>query len=835
MFQSFTMRCLKVRARAILHLFMVSLCAITVLGQQGNRVPVDLKAPVSVTVVDENGQAVSGAQVTLLEPGKNAVNVRTDFDGHCSYVPSQNAPYEIRIGKPGFYESATDGIDPNEESLRIVLTHEQIVTEEVNVSDSPPGIDAERTSDQATMNTPEIVDVPYQTSRDIRNLLPFNAGVVQDATGQVHVAGSENWEALDEIDGFDIRSPIYGSLAMRVSADAVRTIDTETTRYPVEYGRATGGVIAFYTGMGDNKFRFNATNFIPSFRDLNGIRFDQFVPRFTFSGPVVRDRAWFYDGLETEYDNIYVAELPANADTDELLRGSNLFKVQANLTPANILTGGLLFNDYHSPYDGISSLTPQQSTTKRNTIAWLPYVRERLSLAGGALFDAGLGVDRIRDGYEPHGNAPYEVTPELPSGSYFESLTGGSERVEGTAVLYLPPHLWNGQHDFKFGLDLDHVTYNEEVARASVSYLREDGTLLRQSSFPVTARFTLRNAEIGAYAQDRWQPRTGLLVEPGLRFDWDEIVRRPLLSPRLAAVYSPPGSGDRTKFSAGIGIYYEHTQLEYLTRALAGIRNDTNYAGDGVTTTGPAQETSFTYAPGSLREARALNWSVGIEHKLPCNLFAGGNFMEKRTTDLFTYVNQSGSTALSGNYQLTNQRADHYDSVEIHAKRQFANGHTVFASYTHSSAHTNAALDYMPTVSVLGQQQSGPLAWDVPNRILSWGWLPVPLAKLRKSWDVVYALDWRTGFPFTPVNANQQVTGEAGSGRFPDYANFSPGLEWRFHFRGAYVGLRGVMENATDRSDPAVVNPVVDSPEYGTFSEFQGRAFTARLRLIGTK
>ncbi len=829
------MRCLKVRARAILHLFMVSLCAITVHGQLGNRMPADLKAPVSVTVVDENGQAVSGAEVTFLEPGKGAVKVHTDFDGHCSDVPSQSAPYEIRIGKPGFYESATDGIDPNEESLRIVLTHEQIVTEEVNVSDSLPGIDAEQTSDQATMNTPEIVDVPYQTSRDIRNLLPFNAGVVQDATGQVHVAGSENWEALDEIDGFDIRSPIYGSLSMRVSADAVRTIDTETTRYPVEFGRATGGVIAFYTGMGDNKFRFNATNFIPSFRDLNGIRFDQFVPRFTFSGPVVRDRAWFYDGLETEYDNIYIAELPANADTDELIRGSNLFKVQANLTPANILTGGLLFNDYHSPYDGISSLTPQQSTTKRNTIAWLPYVRERLSLAGGALLDAGLGVDRIRDGYEPHGSTPYEITPELPSGSYFESLTGRSERVEGTAALYLSPQRWKGQHDFKFGIDLDHVGYNEEVARAPVSYLREDGTLLRQSTFPAISPFTLHNAEIGAYAQDRWQPRAGLLLEPGLRFDWDEIVRRPLLSPRIAAVYAPPDGGGTTKLSAGIGIYYEHTQLEYLTRALAGVRYDTNFAADGVTPTGPAQETSFAYDQGSLREARALNWSVGIEHKLPWDLFAGGNFLEKHTTDVFTYVNQSSSTALSGNYLLSNQRADHYDSVEVHARRVFANGHTVFASYTHSSARTNAALDYMPTLTVSGPQQSGPLAWDVPNRILSWGWLPVPLAKLRKSWDVVYALDWHTGFPFTPVNANQQVVGGAGSGRFPDYANFSPGLEWRFHLRGAYFGLRGVIENATDRSDPAVVNPVVDSPEYGAFSEFQGRAITARLRLIGTK
>ena len=232
------------------------------------------------------------------------------------------------------------------------------------------------------MNTPEIVNIPYQTSRDIRNLLPFNPGVVQDATGQVHVAGSETWETLDEIDGFDIRSPVNGMLGMRVSADAVRTIDAETTRYPVEFGRATGGVIAFYTGMGDNKFRFNATNFIPSFRDLNGLRFDKFVPRFTFSGPIgprpglVLRRAG--DGVR---QHIY-SGASGQRRYRRLVRGSNLLKVQANLTPANILTGGLLFNDYHSPYDGISSLTPQQSTTKRDTIAWLPYVRDKMSFAG---------------------------------------------------------------------------------------------------------------------------------------------------------------------------------------------------------------------------------------------------------------------------------------------------------------------------------------------------------------------------------------------------------------------------------------------------------------------
>ncbi len=328
---------------------------------------------VTFTVVDEDGLPVSDAQVTLSEQGRPAIQLRTDYAGRCAYSLQRDLPYQLRVQKPGFYQSVGNQTDAYRQTVEVVLAHEQVVRQEVNVLSSTAGIDTEQTSDKSTLNTPEIVNVPYPTSRDIRNLLPFNPGVVQDATGQVHLAGSETYATLDLLDGFDIRSPVSGALAMRVSADAVRSIDTETTRYPVEFGKATGGVVAFYTGMGDNKLRFNATDFFPSFKELNGLRFDKFVPRITFSGPIVRNRAWFFDGLEMEYDDIYIQELPSNADTNRLLRGSNLVKAQVNLTPANILSGGLLFNDYHSPYDGISSLVPQQSTTKTDTTAWLPY------------------------------------------------------------------------------------------------------------------------------------------------------------------------------------------------------------------------------------------------------------------------------------------------------------------------------------------------------------------------------------------------------------------------------------------------------------------------------
>jgi len=510
-------------------------------------------------------------------------------------------------------------------------------------------------------------------------------------------------------------------------------------------------------------------------------------------------------------------------------------KAQVNLSPRQIVTAGLLYNNYHSPYEGLSTLMPQSSTARHDIIAWLPYLRDQWTMKNGALIEAGAGQMRYRDGSEPHGSAPYTITPEVAEGSYFQSRTVRSSRSEGYAAAYLPQRKWMGTHSLKAGIDLDHIDANEDLVRAPVSYLREDGTLTRRSVFAAGSPFSLHNAEAGAYIQDKWQVRPGLLIEPGLRLDWDEIVRSALVSPRLAAVYAPPGAHGSTKISAGIGLYYEHTQLEYLMRAFEGARIDTYYQADGVTPAGPAQTTTFVYDASNLRQARAVNWSLGMEQKLPGSILAGASVVEKRTSRVLTYENRSQPASLSGTYSLAGARLDRYDSFEVDAKRLFANGYAVFVSYTRSSARTNAALDYMLAPSLLGIQQGGPLPWDTPDRLISWGWLPLELPKLKKNWDFVYTVDWHSGFPYTSVDENDRVVGRPGSRRFPDFTSISPGLEWRFHFRGTWYGLRGVMENGTGSSNPTVVNNVVDSPQYGQFSEPLGRAFTARIRVIGRK
>jgi len=788
---------------------------------------------VTLTVMDENAAAVAGAQVDVDEPGQPAIRCTTDYAGRCNFSPGSTQHYRVQVQKPGFYATVMDSADLSIREIRVILNHERMVVEQVDVAASVPGIDSTQVSDRFAMNVPEIVNIPYPTSRDIRNLLQFYPGVVPDGTGQIHVAGAETWQTLDTLDGFDIRSPVDGMLSMRFSADAVRSVELETTRYPVECGRATGGVSAFSTGMGDNKFRFNATDFLPSWQNINGIRFDKAVPRFTFSGPILPNRAWFFNGLEAEYDDIYIKELPRNADTNHETRGSNLLRLQANLKPSNIFSAGLLFNDLHSPHNGISPLVPQVSSTNNDTIGWLPYVRDQQSFRGGALLDFGLGVLRFRNGYEPHGDTPYKLTPETSLGSYFESLTSKSQRIEGNAVLFLPPRRRLGQHDLKAGIDLDQIGFTEKLSRQPVDYLRENGTRLRRSVFPAIAPATRHNAEPGAFIQDRWSPRAGLLLEPGLRYDWDEIVRRSLFSPRLAAVYSPPQDAGQTKISAGVGLYYEHTQLEYLERALAGIRTDTYYSADGATPAGPPLETSFTAHYGSLREARALNWSAQIERKIPGSIYVKASYLWKRVTNGFIFTGRTSRDSLSGNFELTNGRRDNASLESFEARRTFSGGYTLFGAYSHSSARTTAAIDYQPAVSNLGPQQSGPLPWDSTNRVISWGWVPFLLPGFRKRWDFVYTLDWHSGFPYTAIDANHEVVGLAGGHHFPDVTSFSPGLEWRFHLRGYYFGLRGVMENSTDSRAPSIVNNNIDSPEFGTFSQFRGRALTARIRLIG--
>jgi hypothetical protein len=243
-------------------------------------------------------------------------------------------------------------------------------------------------------------------------------------------------------------------------------------------------------------------------------------------------------------------------------------------------------------------------------------------------------------------------------------------------------------------------------------------------------------------------------------------------------------------------------------------------------------ETSFLVNTDNLEAPRFVNWSLSLERQWPASIHLRVEFMQKRGSQGFTFVNQATNPSVQARniFELSNERQDRYDSVQVTLRRTFKGNHVVMASYTRSSARSNAVLDFNVDNLIFGQQAGGPLPWDVPNRLLSWGWLP-----MVKKIDLAYALDWRDGFPFSQVNQEQELVGTPNSLRFPAYFSLNLHLERHFRSFGFQWALRVGFNNVTNRPNPTVVNNNVDSPQYLTFAGFQHRAFTARIRILGRK
>jgi hypothetical protein len=813
----------------------------------------------TITVLDENGVAVPSARVSLASPGHAPARCETDFTGRCHFATLADGQYQLRVEKEGFYAVEEPSVQiTRTANIEVGISHQQEVREVVDVRESSPAIDPAQVSSQETLSGLDVINMLYPSTHDYRNAINFIPGVVEDQSGQPHIAGAQTYQTVTLLDGFNVTQPANGLLLLRVSTDAFRSIQVEPSREPAEAGKGSGGLLLLNTGIGDDHFRFFATDFIPSVQNKHGWRFDQFLPHFTFSAPIVKRKIWFYNAFEGEYNNLIYTDLPVGADNDHIIRVGNLTKLQANLTSRNILTTSFLINHLHDQYAYLSPQNPQFSNPKDVEFAYLASIKDQHYFSGGELLETGFAFDQYNIHLTPYGGLPFTVSPIVNSGSYYLAAETIASRWQGLFNLYLPPRQWHGRHDFKLGIDLDRISYDAQFSRRPISFLTAAQTSLpvgetclnavQDANFPCTRYSAFSpallheqyNVEVSAYLQDRWSPINRLLIEPGIRFDWDEAVRHSDFAPRLAATYVFDNSG-ATKLSAGIGLIYESTPIFLVARPYAGAREDTFYSVPNptctppncVVTTGPVS-TTFSVDRGKLQAPLFVNWSIALERKLPKAIYLKAEYFQRHGSRGFVYDTETNTT--SGDFVLENTRDDQYKALQISLRRKFREAYMLSGSYTRSSARSNQALDFNVDNPVLSAQQPGPYPWDTPNRFLSWGYLPLFKLPIIHQLEVAYSVEARTGFPFNELTEQQQLIGEPGAHRFPDYFSANVQLEKRFHLFGYYLAVRGGFINITGRCNPFVVNGVIDATHPSpTFSACEGRAFTSRIRLLGRK
>jgi Carboxypeptidase regulatory-like domain/TonB dependent receptor len=808
-----------------------------------------------ITVIDENGVAVRAARVLISSRQLAGLRCETDFAGRCRFVNLSAGTYRIHVEKQDYYSLTLSSVQfPATANLEMTLSHQQEVREVVNVVESPPAIDPAQTSSIEKLSGLDVVNIPYPSTRDYRNVLNFIPGVVNDPSGQPHIAGSATYQTLVLLDGFNVSQPANGQLLAHISTDAFRSVEVETTRIPAENGKGSAGVLALNTGIGDDRFRFIATNFTPSVQTKKGIAFDSIDPRITISGPIRKGKMWFFDALDGEYDNNLVVSslLPNGAETDTVWRVGNLAKVQTNLSSRNILTTSVLVNHLDNPHAGLSPQNPIPAPPSDIESVYLASIKDQHYFSGGELLEAGVGFDQYNLALTPQGTLPYVLTPQMAGGNFYLSSHTLARRWQALSNLYLPPQPWHGRHEVKIGGDFDWLSYAAEFRRRPISFWRQNppqptlcplvtGTMCsRYSTFAGGALSKIYNLESSAYAQDRWLMTDRLLIETGLRFDWDQIVRDVLVSPRLAGTYVLDNEGN-TKISAGIGIVYDATPLFLISRPSAGQRTDYFFNSSGLPTDVNGAPTSaptpllttFFVNRGTLQAPRYVNWSLALEKKLPRAIYLKAEFLKRDGAHGFVYNPPSGAPA--GRFLLQNTRNDRYRSFHLELRHSFRESYMVMGSYTRSQLRSNQVLDFNVDNPLFSRQAAGPYSWDVPNRFLSWGLLPFFKLPILHKVDLAYSVEARSGFAFNVVNSQQQLVGVPGSQRFPAYFSLNTQLEKRFHFLGAYWAVRGGLNNVTGHGNPVSVNNNISSPQFLTFSNFAGRAVTTRIRFLGRK
>jgi Carboxypeptidase regulatory-like domain/TonB dependent receptor/TonB-dependent Receptor Plug Domain len=800
-----------------------------------------------IAVADENGVAVPSARVQLRSsPDSTPVWCATDFSGRCTISNLTAAAYRITVEKPGFYAVSNLPVNPGQaSSVDVKLFHIQEVHEVVNVVESPPGIDPLQTASTEQITGLDILNIPYPSTHDYRNVLNFIPGVIQDNGGQPHIAGASTYQTLTLFDGFNITQPANGNLQLRVSTDAIRSIQVQDSRISAEHGKGSGGVLGITTGIGDDHFFFAATNFLPSAQLKRGVSFDNVVPRVTFSGPIKTGRIWFFEGVDGEFQHNIVTELPSGQDTDNFWRAGNIAKIQLNLAPAHILTASYLFNRQHEEHSGLSIFSPQPSTPSDTERGDFLTARDQIYFAGGQLLDFGFNFDQYGSDVRPQGSGAFVANARNVTGSYYFGSHIRARRWQGVSNLSLAPHQWYGRHEFKLGVDLDRIAYNPLFQRSPISYLAVGHTLApgqtclsvspspcaRYSSFSIGPQSETNNVEVSGYFQDRWSPSERLIVEAGLRYDWDEIIRNSLFSPRLAGSYLLDKQGN-TKLSAGIGIFHDATNMVLISQPFEGQRTDYFFNPQGqITATVPM---TFSVNQDALHTPRFVNWSLGVEHNFPANVYVRADFIRRHGIRGFVYNTPPGSPLLSGDFILQNSGEQHYDGFLISARHAFRKTYLLTLSYMRSNARTNQVLTFNVDSPIYSPQLPGPLPWDSPNRFLSTGILPARIPLLKRV-DLEYSAEARTGFPFFVVNKSQQLAEPPGSRRFPYFLSINLFLEKRFHWRGRYWAVRGGFIDINGRHNPAAVNNNIDSPNFLEFGAFTHRAFTARIRLLGRK
>ncbi len=328
----------------------------------GNAMAQSGTTGINGTVSDQNGAAVPGATVTLVNPETGfRRTVMSAEDGRYSFPGIAPATYRLEVTANNFKKLINTGVkalvdSPIELNLPLQTGDVSAV---VNVTSNT--IDSVINNQDASIGNnfepQQITQLPTDLRR-VADLLTLQPGVTREG----YVAGGRSDQANITLDGIDINDQQTGgrtdqfqtkqSTVLRATTESVEEFRITTTNANASQGRSSGAQISLVTKGGTNDLRgsvfyfykptaFSANTF---FNNLSGVARPSLARNVfggAIGGPIKKDKAFFFyafEGQREKKGESVVRTVPLTSLGQGLLKFNGRLPGEPATTPFHLIT-----------------------------------------------------------------------------------------------------------------------------------------------------------------------------------------------------------------------------------------------------------------------------------------------------------------------------------------------------------------------------------------------------------------------------------------------------------------------------------------------------------------
>jgi len=796
-------------------------------------------AQLEVTVRDSANLAVAGARVDVLSSDLLR-HAETDLQGRAFFSGLKPLEYSVVVSKQGFQSQRKNSVDlvtrlsaEVDISLAALEVHRENVQVEATASPVEQGASA-----PTTVAASVVRDLPGRP-RTIADALPMLPAVVRKPDGGLQISAAAEHRAAMIVNSADVTDPATGQFGLTVPIDIVEQMNVYQTPFLAEYGKFTAGLVSVETRRGGEKWKWELNDPLPEFIirswQMRGLR--SATPRINVEGALIPGKLYFSEGLEYEVRKVEIITLPFPNDQKKR-EGVNSF-AQLDWIPTswNTVTASLHIAPQRMSYTTLDAFDPQPTTPLAALHNYTETITDRATLFGG-LLENTISDTRFGAQVWSQGDQPFTIAPTGRSGNYFAQQHTDASRF-GWAPSYLFKSVeFGGTHAIKLGAYLAQSQDSGQVTDQPIEVLNPLGQLTEEITYTAGRPFSLDDTEYAFYLQDHWSISSRLAADLGVRTESQEVSQTFRMAPRAGLAWSP-FEHLGTVLRMGFGFFYDHVPLnvysfEQFPKAIETFYNPAGDVIGGPYFFGNTLDVVNVRIPFVFRTAGPGNFSpqsatgsIQIEQPLGHRLRVRTSYIHNQSAGLVVMnVVPPDPVTLAGARELIGSGQARYRQFEVTTRMRLNDKRQMFFSYVHSYARgdLNDFNNYLGSfpVAIVRPNYNTVLPGDLPNRFLAWG-----VMQITRSVRLMPAVEYRTGFPYSSLDAAQNYVGSPNSSRYPNFFALDSRVSKDIKVNPKYsVRLSVSGFNLTNHFNPEAIHNNIADPFYQVFFGQRQRKFT---------